>query len=318
MATPPKDDHLSHLLLTQLEVPWYRALIESIGELIKPPKLAPLEVTSKPVPVKDIWGLYGRQKKSFLLSTGAQIAAVAVIAILGATKPVRDAAVRAVTLILPPAAVPEAAPKKPAVSKPGGGGDRSPLPASRGKLPKADIRQFTPPVAVYANMDPKMTMEPSIIAPPDMALPQIDSDRYGDPFSKFTFASNGHGPGGGIGDNGPGGGVGDSDGPGFGPNGFGAGRNGSGMNVTRPELVHKVEPEYSEDARKAKFAGTVVLYIEIDPNGHPTHIRVARSLGMGLDEKAIEAVQKWVFVPGKENGKPVTVPATVEVNFRLL
>jgi len=317
MATPLKDDHLSHLLVTQLEVPWHRSLRDSVRELIKPTKLPPLELTSKAVPVKDIWGLYGRQKKSFLLSTGVQIVVVAAIVALGATKPVRDAAVKAVTLILPLDTAREASPKKPAATHPGSGGDRSPLPASRGRLPKADIRQFTPPVAVYHNMDPRMTMEPSIIAPPDMALPQIDSDRYGDPFSKFTFASNGPGSKGGIGSK-EGTGVGDSDGPGFGLNEFGAGRNGTGKNVSKPELVHKVEPEYSEDARKAKYTGTVVLYIEIEPNGHPTHIRVARSLGMGLDEKAIEAVQKWIFVPGKENGKAVTVPATVEVNFRLL
>ena len=58
--------------------------------------------------------------------------------------------------------------------------------------------------------------------------------------------------------------------------------------------------------------------IEVDPTGHATNIRVQRSLGLGLDEKAIEAVKKWVFLPGKQNGKPVTVQATVEVNFRLL
>lgn len=317
MATPPKDDNLSHLLVTQLEVPWHRTLIESVRDLIKPPKLPPLEVTSKPVPVKDIWGLYGRQKKSFFMSTGLQAATVALVVILGATKPVREAAARAVTLIMPVETAPETTPKKPAVHIGGGGGDRSPLPASRGKLPKAELKQFTPPLAVYTNMNPKLAMEPSIIAPPDIALPQVDSDRYGDPFSKFTAASNGPGSKGGIGSK-DGGGVGDSDGPGFGSNDFGDGRYAPGKNVTKPELVHKVEPEYSEDARKAKYAGTVVLYIEIDPNGHPTNIRVQRSLGMGLDEKAMEAVRKWIFVPGKQNGKAITVPATVEVNFRLL
>jgi TonB family protein len=62
----------------------------------------------------------------------------------------------------------------------------------------------------------------------------------------------------------------------------------------------------------------VVLYIEVDVTGHATNIRVQRSLGMGLDEKAVEAVKKWLFVPGKQNGKAAAVPATVEVNFRLL
>jgi TonB family protein len=318
MATPPDDDNLSHLLVTQLEVPWRRTLIESVRDLIKPPRLPPLELTSKPVPVKDIWGLYGRQKKSFFMSTGLQAAGVAAVVILGATKPVRDAAARAVTLIMPVETASEATPKKPAVHIGGGGGDRSKSPASRGKLPKAELRQFTPPLAVYTNMNPKLAMEPSIIAPPDIALPQVDSDHYGDPFSKFTFSSNGPGSGDGIG-SGDKGGVGSKSGSG-GPGdvGFGIGANGQGANISKPQLVHKVEPEYSEDARKAKYAGTVVLYIEIDPTGHPTNIRVQRSLGMGLDEKAMEAVRKWIFVPGKQNGKAITVPATVEVNFRLL
>jgi TonB family protein len=320
METPSKpDDHLSHLLVTQLEVPWHRSLIESVKELIHPPKLPPLEVTSKPVPVKDIWGLYGRQKKPFLMSTGIQAAIVAMLFTLGATKPGREAVVKAVTLFMPVDTAPEITPKKPTVNAGGGGGDRSPLPASFGKLPKAALTQFTPPEAVYNNLNPKFMMEPSIIAPPDMALPQVDSDHYGDPFSRSGILSNGTGPGGGIG-SGDKDGVGSGHGPGAGPgdDGFGVGRSRPGDNVTRPELVRKVEPEYSEEARKAKYSGTVVLYIEVDVTGHATNIRVQRSLGMGLDEKAVEAVRKWLFVPGKQNGKAVVVPATVEVNFRLL
>jgi TonB family protein len=83
-------------------------------------------------------------------------------------------------------------------------------------------------------------------------------------------------------------------------------------------VLHKVEPEYSEEARKAKYQGTVLLYIEVDPSGRPTNIRVQRSLGLGLDEKAVEAVRQWKFKPGYKDGKPVTVAATIEVNFRLL
>ena len=61
-----------------------------------------------------------------------------------------------------------------------------------------------------------------------------------------------------------------------------------------------------------------MLYIEVDPSGKATNIKVVRSLGLGLDEKAIEAVKKWKFRPGYKDGKPVTVAATIEVNFRLL
>ena len=88
--------------------------------------------------------------------------------------------------------------------------------------------------------------------------------------------------------------------------------------VTMPTLLERVEPEYSEEARTAKLSGVVVLYCEVTPAGVCDNIRVLRALGLGLDEKAIEAVKKWKFNPGRKNGKPVTVAAQIEVNFRLL
>jgi TonB family protein len=348
-----QDDNLSHLgLLSQLEEPWYQTLIKSVQELINPPKLPPLEltsksvavadlgmdtkwytsfwanlkdllnppklppleVTSKPVPVKDIWGLYGRQKKSFGMSLGFNVALVTIACLLGMTKQGQKAIHTVSTLIMPVDTAPET--PKPQMKNAGGGGDRSALPASFGKLPKVALRQFTPAVAVFNNTAPKLMMDPSIIGPPDMAVPQVNSDHYGDPFSHSGILSNGTGSGGGIG-SGKGGGIGSGNGAGTGE-GFGSGALRVGGGVTAPTLQHKVEPEYSEEARKAKFQGTVVLYIEVDTTGKATNIHVIRSLGLGLDEKAIEAVKKWTFIPGKKNGVPVTVQATVEVNFRLL
>ena len=88
--------------------------------------------------------------------------------------------------------------------------------------------------------------------------------------------------------------------------------------VTAPSLVSKIEPEYSEEARKAKYQGTVLLYIQVDASGKAINMRVLHSLGLGLDEKAMEAVKKWKFKPGTKDGKAVTVEAQIEVNFRLL
>ena len=99
--------------------------------------------------------------------------------------------------------------------------------------------------------------------------------------------------------------------------GVGPGPYRVGGGVSAPVLIHKVEPEYSEEARKAKYQGTVLLHVEIGPEGIATNIRVQRSLGLGLDEKAIECVKQWKFKPGEKDGKPVTVAATIEVNFRL-
>ncbi len=91
-----------------------------------------------------------------------------------------------------------------------------------------------------------------------------------------------------------------------------------GNGVSAPVLVQKREPEYSEEARRSRYQGTVQLYVEIDPTGKPTNIRVLRPLGMGLNEKAIEAVKEWTFKPGAKDGNPVTVAANIEINFRLL
>jgi TonB family protein len=85
-----------------------------------------------------------------------------------------------------------------------------------------------------------------------------------------------------------------------------------------PILLSKREPEYSEEARKAKYQGTVILSVEVDTDGVPQNIRVIRSIGLGLDEKAIEAVQRWKFKPGTQDGNPISMRTEVEVQFRLL
>jgi len=100
--------------------------------------------------------------------------------------------------------------------------------------------------------------------------------------------------------------------------GIGGGVYRVGGGVSAPTLLYKVELEYSEEARQAKYQGTVVLYVEVDPSGSATNIKVVRGLGLGLDQQAIEAVRRWQFKPGYRDGKPVTVAATIEVNFRLL
>lgn len=91
-----------------------------------------------------------------------------------------------------------------------------------------------------------------------------------------------------------------------------------GRGVSAPHLISKVEPEYSEEARKARLNGSVTLYVIVRPSGHAAGIKVIRPLGLGLDEKAIAAVEGWRFQPGEREGQPVSVAATIEVNFRLL
>ncbi len=252
-----------------------------------------------------------------MMSFGFQICLVLLVVLALSTKPVQKAVKQAVAIMLP-ADVPDVDIKP--MKGGGGGGDRSPLPASKGKLPKPKLRQFVPPSAVINNPTPKLAMDPSILAPPDANLPNINLPNYGDPLGKLGPPSNGTGSGGGIG-SGKGGGVGSGNGGGVGPGsggGFGGGVYRAGNGVSQPKLISKVEPEYSEEARKAKFQGVVVLQIVVDAKGNAVNPKVMKSLGLGLDEKAMEAVRQWKFTPGFKDGKPVAVAATVEVNFRLL
>jgi TonB family protein len=87
--------------------------------------------------------------------------------------------------------------------------------------------------------------------------------------------------------------------------------------TTTPRLIRKTEPEYTEEARKAKYQGTVTLTAVINAEGLAQDFRVVHSLGLGLDEKAIEAVKQWKFEPGTRDGKPVATMSIIEVNFRL-
>jgi TonB family protein len=251
------------------------------------------------------------------MSLAFQSLAVAMIFGVASSPEVRKATQKAFDLYVP---VDLTSPKTKTVEGGGGGGDRSILPAAKGKLPKPALKQFTPPVAVANNQNPKLSIDPSILAPPDLALPQVALNNYGDPLGKLGSLSNGAGAGGGIG-SGNNGGVGPGNGPGVGP-GSNGGMFGDvyvgGHGVSAPVCTYKVEPEYSEEARKARYQGTVVLQVIVDAAGHVVNPRVIHSLGLGLDEKAMEAVMKWKFRPGYKNGKAVAVMAQVEVSFRLL
>jgi len=309
------EDHLEHLLAPP-EVPWFRTIFVNIKDLIRPPKLPPLDITSKPVPISEIKIYAGNEAKAGLSSLLVHVGVVALMLFIGSLKPVQDLAKNSVSLIAPNLSDYLAASKQQKSGGGGGGGAKMPLDASKGKLPKPERKQFTPP-----RVDPveaKLPLPASIIAPED--IPNINANNFGDIQSKLGIPSNGTGFGGGIG-SGIGGGVGSGKGAGVGPGsggGFGGGAYRIGGGVSAPTVLSKVEPEYSEEARKAKWQGTVVLQLVVDDQGRPQGLKVLRSLGLGLDQKAIEAVEKWRFKPGMKDGKAVPVMATIEVNFRLL
>jgi len=171
------------------------------------------------------------------------------------------------------------------------------------------------------NPNPKLAVEPTVVVPPDIKLAQVNVPNLGDPMSHMpsSLPSNGTGSGGGIG-SGNGGGVGPGEGPGVGPGrggGIGGGVFRVGGGVSAPKVIYQPDPEYSEEARKAKYQGVCVLGVVVGPDGRTHDIRVLHTLGLGLDEKAIEAVKNWKFEPATKDGKPVSVMISVEVSFRL-
>jgi protein TonB len=323
VPVPTADDHLNRLLVAETAEPFWRSFIQNIKDFIRPPKLPPLQVTSKPVPVKSIWGDYRYGKQAGLSSTLLHVGVAVLLFTVFSNKTVQHAVKTTVALVAPVDLAPFMPDLKPAADKMqggGGGGDKSPLPASKGKAPRFSPRQFTPPLAVANNQNPKLLMEPTLVGPSEIKLPNVDMSVWGDPLAKLGPPSNGPGTGGGIG-SGSGTGIGPGKGPGYGVGeggGIGGGIYRVGGGVSAPVAIYKIEPEYSEEARKAKFQGTVVLSIVVDETGMPRNFKVVRPLGLGLDEKAIEAVQKWRFRPAMKDGRAVAVRATVEVSFRLL
>jgi TonB family protein len=150
-------------------------------------------------------------------------------------------------------------------------------------------------------------------------LPQLSLLQIGDPLGAPGPPSSGPGTGGGIG-NGNGRGVGTGSGPGVGPGsggGIGGGVFRVGGGVTAPTVMSRVEPQYSEEARKARYQGTVVLEAIVRKDGSIDILRIVRSLGFGLDENAIKALKQWRFRPGMKNGEAVDVALNIEVNFNL-
>jgi periplasmic protein TonB len=301
----------------------WQSLRQNFEDTFFPKKQPPLVLTSKPIPVKDIWGFYDHKKSGAAFSTVAHIIILSAL-ILGTIylgKKVVEKPKETVTLVAPDLNVPVMKPAKQEVAGGGGGGDRDKFQAPKGRLPKQDLQQITPPAIVVRNDHPKLAVQPTVVVPPEVKLQAANTLNLGNPSAPMPSGppSNGTGSGGGIG-SGSGGGIGVGSGPGVGEGrggGIGGGVFRIGGGVLPPKAVYSPDPEYSEEARKAKYQGTVVLSLVVGADGMPRDIKVARSLGLGLDEKAIEAVKTWKFEPGTKDGKPVATYASVEVQFRL-
>ena len=285
----------------------------------------PLQSETEHVPLPTLFGesfeLYKTRRSTFALSFLLHLISIAVLVAAGRfvaahRQEVRQHVIGIVTEVSPYILPPSAS----KAGGGGGGGDRDKLAASKGALPRFSREQLAPPVVVIRNENPKLPVEATVVVPPEIHLPLQQAGSLGDPLSSILAPpSSGTGSGGGIG-SGSGGGVGSGRGPGVGPGwggGIGGGAYTIGGGVSAPRVIYAPEPEFSEEARKTKFQGTVVLWLIVGADGRTRDIRIYRSLGMGLDEKAIDALRHWRFEPGRKDGVPVAVQVNVEVNFRL-
>jgi len=312
---------------SRLEVNWAAggSYWQRIKEGLFPKKLPPLQVTSKPVKVKDIWSKDENFGWTQVVSMGIHAAVIAlafvpIVANIMSTSTQANTKVDVTPIDLSPYVSKLPAGKDKAGGG-GGGGDRSPTPATKGRAPRFAWNQFTPPPAVIKNPQPKLPMDPTLLGPPDLKVANPALPDFGDPLAAAVTLSNGPGGGGGIG-SGEGGGIGSGSGGGLGPGsggGTGGGAFRAGVNgVGIPSCIYCPDPQYSEEARKAKYQGIVVLRLVVSADGRVTSIEVVKGPGLGLEEKAVEAMRQARFKPALgPNGKPVPVIVNYEVTFRL-
>lgn len=319
MATPPEIDpnrevrssrrnddlHLGGDDLLGAEQGVFASLGSSIVDLFFPKKLPPLVLESQPIAVVDPMAVK-RDPKSTAIAVVLHILVIGLLIFLVAKTGAKLVAPKQAVVVLMDAPAPLAPPKPRQMG--GGGGQKGPTPVSNGSPPKFSPVQITPPKAPV--IDAKLAVAPTIDVDPKLKM-QTNLPNIGMANSPNVGVSMGNGNGSGLGS-----GNGNGLGPGSGGN-TGGGIRQVGGGVSAPTLVFKVEAEFSEEARKAKVSGNVVVGLVVDEKGNATRVHVVRGLGMGLDEKAVEAVRQFRFKPAMENGKPVRVEVNVEVNFQI-
>jgi periplasmic protein TonB len=314
---------------TRYEVNWggnFGSFRERLAEFISPSKPAPLPPGIHAVKVKDIWSKdedFGWTQAISMTFHGGLIALL-LFGSLHFLNP-KVSAKNKIELNGPIDISPYIS-KLPAgndrkAGGGGGGGDHSLIAAGKGKAPKFSMNPLAPPVEVFRNPNPKLAVDPNLLGPPDLKIANPNMQNFGDPMSNSAELSNGTGGGGGIG-SGYGGGIGSGTGGGLGPGeggGTGGGAFRAGVNgVGSPSCFYMPNPPYSEEARKAKYSGVVLVDAVVTVDGRVTEPRVIKSPGLGLDDTTVTTMKTWrckaALGPA---GRPVPTRVQFEVNFRL-
>jgi protein TonB len=306
-ALQPLDDSL-HLSGELKEEGVLASLFSSFRDAFFPEKLPPLVLESTPIAVPDrMTTPMSKQAVAYSITFYALLILLIAWAIAHHIQITAPPLKQAEVLTAPP--MPPLAPVKKDVMG-GGGGANDHAPVSKGRLPKPADVQIVPPKAP-PTIPPKLAREPTLVMQKDIQLANNTMPNLGDPKSTAPGISLGNGGGGGIG-SGSGAGL----GPGSGGN-TGSGIYHVGGGVSAPVLLYHPDAEFTEEARKNKFYGNVLVDVVVDEQGRPTNVRCVRDVGMGLGEKAVEAVRLYKFKPSMKDGKPVKVEVTVNVDFQI-
>ncbi len=287
------------------EQPIWVGLYESIRDVFFPPHLPPLELTSTPIPVPDRMAV-NPNPWAYGIATVLNLSVLAILIFLGVKTIVNAVTAPKLTNVttvdVPP---PFKAPKLDNTAG-GGGGSPDKMEAIKGRIPpRMQPLEISPKIEAPV---PTIDVQKDIVIPDNPTLPNFGMSNS----ANVKLDSLGNGSGMGVG-NGHGNGYGDGTGGNIGGGLF---RVGGG--VSAPVPLNSVEAEFSDEARRAKYQGVCLIQLIVDAQGNPQNPRVIRALGMGLDEKALEAVRKYKFKPAMKDGRtPVPVMITVEVNFRL-
>jgi len=314
------NDPTSSLLQTGFaEESLWTGMATNIRDALFPHRLPPLELTSTPVYTPD--RMAGRTNP-WAIGTATLLNAlfIALLLLTGLHSTLNhpplaplgtEVRLKDFTLFTPPSAL--------AAHGGGGGGSNSPTGPSAGHLPQLTEIPLIPPQSPVLQ-NPTLAIDPAISVPPQVKLPDNSLPVIGAQQTTIVkLASNGPGTHNGIG-TGSNGGDGPDSGTGYGPGsdrGFGGFVYSPGIGgVTKPVVLFAPDADFSDEARRQRYQGACTITLIVDAHGDPQNPRVVQPLGMGLDEKALEAVRRYRFKPALKDGKPVASYVSVIVNFR--